>query len=186
MHKKIKPMVYMLMFTLVLSSCGTKATKATIGQRAAADSNVINVNLINDKGAKIGTARLTQLTEGVQFHVEAAKLAPGIHGIHVHEFGMCDTPDFKSAGAHLNPQNKQHGFHNPQGYHAGDLPNIEVDANGKVNTDIVTKTMTLEKGKSNSLLKPDGASLIIHEKADDYMTDPSGNSGNRVACAVIK
>jgi Cu-Zn family superoxide dismutase len=183
MHKKIIPTVYTLMFALVLSACGTKATA---GLPAAADSNMINVNLINDKGAKIGTARLTQASEGVHIHVEAAKLAPGIHGIHVHEYGVCDTPDFKSAGAHLNPENKPHGFKNTQGYHAGDLPNIEVDANGKINTDIVTKTVTLEKGKPNSLLKPEGVSLIIHEKADDYMTDPSGNSGNRVACGVIK
>jgi Cu-Zn family superoxide dismutase len=183
LHTKFITLTCSLIIALVLSACGAKAT---IAQPAAKDSTAVNVSLINEKGAKIGTARLTQLPDGVQIHVEAAKLAPGKHGIHIHELGVCDPPDFKSAGAHLNPQNKQHGFHNPQGYHAGDLPNIEVDANGKVNTDMVTKTITLEKGKPNSLLKPDGASLIIHEKADDYMTDPAGNSGNRVACGVIK
>ncbi|CAK4841619.1 unnamed protein product [Aphanomyces euteiches] len=87
---------------------------------------------------------------------------------------------------HFNPTHKQHGFENPQGFHEGDLPNIQVDAKGKVNVDLIVKAVTLEPGKPNSILSAQGVSLIIHDKADDYMTDPAGNSGARIACGVIK
>jgi Cu-Zn family superoxide dismutase len=172
---------YLLVFTL--SACGAKEVSV---QPAAADSSIIKTTIINVKGNKIGTAVLSPDAEGVKIHLEATKLPPGMHGFHIHEFGLCDKPDFVTAGMHLNPFNKQHGFENPQGYHAGDLPNIQVGADGKVNVDLLTKAVTLEKGKPNSLLKDQGVSLIIHEKSDDYMTDPTGNSGARIACGAIK
>lgn len=155
---------------------------------AFADSKEMQVKttIINSKGEKIGTAVITQQPEGVQLHIEAKNLPPGLHGIHFHEMGKCEAPDFKSAGAHLNPDLKEHGFNNPKGFHAGDLMNIEVKEDGTVTADLESKTVTLTKGASNSLLKPGGTSIIIHEKADDYVTDPSGNSGDRIACGVIK
>lgn len=144
------------------------------------------VTIINSEGQHIGSAQLTQKADKVYLHIEAEKLPPGKHGIHFHSVGKCDTPDFKTAEAHFNPVNKQHGFNNPKGYHNGDLPNITVDADGKVKADIVSSDVTLLKGKPNSLLKDGGTSIIIHEKEDDYVTDPSGNSGNRIACGVIQ
>lgn len=144
------------------------------------------ISIMNTEGQTIGQATLTQKNDKVVIHLEAEKLTPGKHGIHIHQFGKCEPPDFKSAGDHFNPQGKQHGFNNPNGFHEGDLPNIEVSADGKVTIDITTAVVTLEPGKPNSLIKEGGASLIIHEKADDYKTDPSGNSGARIACGVIK
>ncbi|AOZ94472.1 superoxide dismutase family protein [Paenibacillus crassostreae] len=153
---------------------------------AKSDELEVKTKMINSKGEEIGSAVLTENQEGVQIHVEAKNLPPGEHGIHFHETGKCEAPDFKSAGAHLNPEQKQHGFNNPDGYHAGDLPNILVKNDGTVIADLTSKAVTLKKGVANSLLKEGGTALIIHEKADDYMTDPSGNSGNRIACVVIK
>ncbi|AJS58431.1 superoxide dismutase family protein [Paenibacillus sp. IHBB 10380] len=150
------------------------------------EAQQVKANIINTKGEEIGTAVITQKADGVQLHIEAKNLTPGVHGIHFHEIGKCDAPDFKTAGAHLNPNHKQHGFNNPEGYHAGDLLNLQVKEDGTVRADLESNTVTLTQGLSNSLLKPGGSALVIHEKEDDYVTDPSGNSGNRVACAAIQ
>ncbi|CAG7629404.1 superoxide dismutase family protein [Paenibacillus allorhizosphaerae] len=146
----------------------------------------VTVDLIGLKGTSIGKAKLTPVDGGVQFDVEAAYLPRGEHGIHVHENGKCEAPKFESAGVHFNPQHKKHGELNPEGPHAGDLPNLMVAADGKAQASFVSKMVTLEKDKPNSLLKPGGTALVIHEKADDYKTDPSGNSGARIACGVIQ
>lgn len=143
------------------------------------------IDIINSKGIKTGTAVLSSIPEGVKMQVEVTGLAPGKHGIHIHQYGVCTGPDFKTAGEHLNPEGKKHGFNNPQGPHAGDLLNLEVGADGKGRAELVNKMVTLDKDKANSLLKQGGTSLVIHEAEDDYMTDPSGNSGARIACGVI-
>ncbi|MFE5317436.1 superoxide dismutase family protein [Paenibacillus sp. NPDC056579] len=144
------------------------------------------IDMINSKGVKIGTAKLSQVAEGVKFQVDVSGLTAGKHGIHIHQTGVCTPPDFKTAGEHFNPEGKQHGFDNPKGYHAGDLPNLEVGSDGTAVAEFVAPKLTLESGKANSLLQPNGTALVIHEKVDDYKTDPSGNSGNRIACGVIK
>lgn len=164
------------------------ASQPETGQTEKASSEVphVQVNIVNAKGEKVGQAMLTQTAQGVKVSVEAANLPSGAHGIHFHETGKCEGPDFKTAGAHFNPFGKKHGFLVPEGPHVGDLPNIEVDANGKVKTEFTTRLVTLEKGKPNSLLKAGGAALVIHEKADDYITDPAGDAGNRIACGVIQ
>jgi Cu-Zn family superoxide dismutase len=140
------------------------------------------VPLINALGAPIGSVRAWQTPAGVTFQIRAAGLAPGIHGLHVHGVGRCDPPDFASAGGHWNPLAKKHGTNNPAGPHAGDLTNVEVNANG-----VLMATVTLAGGSlaAGGLLDADGAALVLHAKADDYVTDPSGNSGGRIACAVI-
>jgi Cu-Zn family superoxide dismutase len=137
--------------------------------------------LVNALGAPIGNVRAWQTSGGVTFRIDASGLPHGIHGLHVHSVGRCDPPDFTSAGAHWNPAGKQHGMNNPQGPHAGDLPNVDVAANG-----VLAATVTLPGATMAELLDADGAALVLHAKADDYMTDPSGNSGGRIACAVVR
>jgi len=137
--------------------------------------------LVNASGQSIGSVRALQTAGGVSFHIEASGLTHGVHGVHVHAVGRCDPPDFASAGAHWNPAGKKHGMNNPAGPHAGDMPNVEVAANG-----VLSATLTLAGASMASLLDADGAALVIHAAADDYVTDPSGNSGARIACAVIQ
>ncbi|PZM63867.1 superoxide dismutase family protein [Paenibacillus dendritiformis] len=171
--------VYMLGSALLISACGSQAASAEEKAPSAA------VNMINSKGEQIGTANLVQIGDKVQITLQAHSLPPGPHGFHFHAAGRCEGPDFKTAEAHFNPKHKHHGFNNPKGFHAGDLPNIEVGADGKVQVTLSTTAVTLVQGKPNSLIRPGGTSLIIHEKADDYITDPAGNSGDRIACGAI-
>lgn len=143
--------------------------------------------LVNASGQTIGTVRAWQTTGGVSFRLDASGLPHGVHGVHVHTVGRCDPPGFDSAGPHWNPTNRKHGVNNPQGPHAGDLPNVTVAANGVLG-DTVTVSgadLTTPPGVPGALLDADGAALVIHAQADDYVTDPSGNSGARIACAVI-
>lgn len=139
------------------------------------------VPVINAAGQTIGSVRAWQTAGGVSFHISAAGLPHGLHGIHVHSVGRCDPPDFTSAGPHWNPAGRKHGLNNPAGPHAGDLPNVEVAANG-----VLSATVTVPGATMASLLDADGAALVIHAQPDDNVTDPSGNSGARIACAVIR
>jgi Cu-Zn family superoxide dismutase len=204
MSKPGKRGVVLLSCLLLLSACEWKAQptmsehdplqheqghaeSSTATDRPVDSSgNVKLIDIVNSKGIKAGTAALTQTADGVKIVVEAAGMPPGKHGIHFHEKAVCEAPDFKSAGEHLNPEGKQHGFENPKGPHAGDLPNLEIGSDGKGRAEFVSKMVTLEKDKANSLVKPGGTSLVIHEKMDDYKTDPTGNSGARIACGAIQ
>jgi superoxide dismutase, Cu-Zn family len=133
-------------------------------------------------GATVGTASFSQTSGGVLVSGSLTGIPSGTHGIHVHETGRCDPP-FTSAGGHFNPDAKQHGFRNPKGPHAGDIPNISVPATGSVRFDLVLPGVSLSGERA--LLDGDGAAIVIHEAADDYATDPAGNSGARIACGVI-
>ncbi|MFT8390995.1 MAG: superoxide dismutase family protein [Sporolactobacillus sp.] len=144
------------------------------------------VPLINGKNEQMGEAVLTQTAKGVRIAIKAEGLRPGIPAIHFHENGVCTPPDFMSAGGHFNPGEKKHGLNNPKGPHAGDMPNIFADCHGRVNTVLLNPRVTLEEGLPNSLRDADGSALIIHERGDDQVTDPSGNAGARVLCGVIK
>jgi Cu-Zn family superoxide dismutase len=137
--------------------------------------------LINASGQTIGTVRAWQTAGGVTFRINASALPHGVHGVHVHAVGKCDPPDFARAGPHWNPTGKKHGMSNPAGPHAGDLPNVVVKANG-----VLGATLVLSAASMSSLIDADGAALVIHAAADDNMTDPSGNSGARIACAVLQ
>ena len=139
------------------------------------------MTLVNASGQSIGTVRAWQTAGGVTFRVIASGLPHGVHGVHVHAVGKCDPPDFASAGPHWNPTGKKHGMSNPAGPHAGDLPNVVVKANG-----VLGATLVLSAASMSSLIDADGAALVIHAAADDNMTDPSGNSGARIACAVLQ
>lgn len=136
--------------------------------------------LVNSAGQSIGSVRAWQTPGGVSFRLNASGLPPGVHGIHVHPIGRCDPPDFASAGTHWNPGGKQHGLNNPNGPHAGDMPNVTVAANG-----VLQETVVLPHATLAELLDSDGAAILIHANADDYVSQPSGNSGPKIACAVL-
>ena len=137
--------------------------------------------LIDTKGQTIGSVRAWQTAGGISFRITASGLPHGIHGLHVHAVGRCDPPDFASAGPHWNLHGNKHGMNSAGGPHSGDLPNVEVSANG-----VLGATVTLPHADMTTLLDVDGAALVLHAQADDYQTDPSGNSGPRIACAVIQ
>jgi Cu-Zn family superoxide dismutase len=139
---------------------------------------------LKDKdGKQVGVATLIETAEGVRVAVTGYRLPPGGHGLHVHAVGLCEPPEFTSAGAHFNPGAKQHGRMNPAGAHAGDLPNLVVAASGEGGLDITTKAITLGPGPNSVLDKP--TALVVHANPDDDKTDPTGNSGGRIACGVI-
>jgi Cu-Zn family superoxide dismutase len=141
--------------------------------------------LLDAAGQKVGTAVLLPARSGVTVRVEVKGLPPGKHGIHLHAAGRCEAPDFKTAGGHFNPMGKQHGLHNPSGAHAGDLPNLVVAGSGKGWGTFTARGVTLGDGEG-SLLAGDGTAIVIHADADDEQTDPSGNSGARIACGVVE
>lgn len=148
----------------------------------AAEPQTIALN--GPDGRPVGTATLSEDANGVTIKIDASAIPAGTHGVHLHEKGLCDGPDFKSAGAHWNPAAKQHGRDNPMGAHLGDLANFEIGAAGTATTMFLVGGVSMS-GASNALSDADGTSLVVHATADDYKTDPSGNSGDRVACAVV-
>ncbi len=141
--------------------------------------------LKNAKGGTVGTALLVAEGDGVSILLQVHDLPAGKHAFHVHAVGKCDPPDFQSAGPHFNPAGKKHGAKNPEGHHMGDLPNVEVGANGKgeAKSFVAGATLTAE---GSTLVGPQGTSLVVHEKPDDEMTDPAGNAGPRIACGVVE
>jgi len=144
----------------------------------------ITVNLKDGQGKAVGTATISPAAQGVKIKLNVQNLTPGEHAIHFHETAKCDGPDFKTAGPHFNPDGKKHGLQNPEGPHAGDMPNFTVDAKGKSKATVTDPNVTLGDDP-HSVFTGGGTSLVIHAKADDGKTDPSGSSGERVACGLI-
>lgn len=140
--------------------------------------------LINADGKEVGSASLYEAPGGVRVRLRVSGLPPGPHAFHIHEAGRCDPPDFKSAGGHFNPAGKKHGLKNPQGHHAGDLPDLVVGADGVGSAEVTVDGVTLLEGE-NSLFHPGGTALVIHASPDDNLSDPAGNAGTRIACGVI-
>lgn len=149
-----------------------------------ADAQSARAEIKNAEGKTVGEAKLEKKGEGVQLTATFSALPPGARAFHIHAVGKCEPP-FESAGGHFNPAGKQHGKDNPQGAHAGDLPNLDVAPNGQARVDVLVKDVSLDAGK-NGLLDADGAALVVHEGADDYKSDPAGNAGKRIACGVIR
>lgn len=163
---------------LALAACAPVQTPEPI-----AVNNVALAELKRSDGSSAGVATLSDRSDGLWLSVAATGVAPGTYGIHLHAVGKCDAPDFTTAGPHWNPAQKQHGFDNPMGTHAGDMRNLVVNSGGAGAIEVNLAGAQFEG--ATGLFDTDGVALVIHEKPDDYKTDPSGNSGKRVICGVF-
>jgi Cu-Zn family superoxide dismutase len=155
---------------------------ATMTQPTTQSSATADVK--NTAGQSVGTAALTEESGGIRIVLEVKGLPPGAKGVHIHEVGKCEGPQFTTAGSHVNPDKTQHGTMNPQGPHAGDLPNITIGLDGNGRLETTTNRVTLGSG-TTSVFDADGSAIVIHAGPDDFLTDPTGNSGGRIACGVI-
>jgi Cu-Zn family superoxide dismutase len=170
---------------IVLLVAGVVLSAVGVGT-AVAQGTGATAQLQDAEGNAVGTAEFTEVPGGVLVAVRARGLDPGEHGIHLHETGACDDPPaFDSAGGHINPAGAQHGLENPRGPHAGDLPDLSVAADGTAAYEATTDRVTLSGSGAAPLLDGDGSALVVHAAKDDQVTDPTGNSGDRVACGVI-
>ena len=163
---------------LSLVACAPVLTPAIV-----AVNRVALAELKRSDGSSPGVATLSDRSDGIWLSVAATGVAPGTYGIHLHAIGKCDGPDFTTAGPHWNPAQKQHGFDNPMGTHAGDIRNLVVNVGGSGAIEVQLVGAQFEGAAG--LFDADGVALVIHEKLDDYKTDPSGNSGKRVICGVF-
>jgi Cu-Zn family superoxide dismutase len=186
--------------SIVFLAAGMFAATAQAQRTTKPGRAKVVVALHASDGTDVGTATFTQQKKGVHVHIEAKNLAVGDHGVHIHQFPKCDAPDFKTAGGHFNPDGKKHGVNNPMGHHNGDMPgNLTIGETHTGTADFTVNSITLFTtggtaqgageqmlvAPANSILANGGTSIVIHDHADDMMTDPSGNSGNRIACGVI-
>lgn len=144
------------------------------------------VDMKDAQGKSVGTITLSESKKGVVLDTKLHDLPAGRHGIHFHQNAKCDGPDFKSAGPHFNPDGKKHGLQSPEGHHAGDMMNLIVNPDGKATMKLIDADVNLKDASdSHSLFSNGGTAIIIHAKEDDMKTDPSGNSGDRIACGVV-
>ena len=179
---------------LALSACADNEPVAndvnlTVNDTALSNTELVGndvavpvapINFAGADGAALGSVTVEDSAAGLIVRMAGTGMPAGTHGLHLHMVGKCEGTKFESAGAHWNPDNKQHGRENPEGPHKGDLPNATVGADG-----LLTESLTLAGVTLAELQDNDGSALVVHAQPDDYKTDPSGNSGDRIACAVI-
>lgn len=173
---------------LAILACGLLTTTApALAQNDGTELTLAEASVINTEGDEIGTLTLTETEEGVTIAGVLEGIPEGEHGFHIHETGECDAADgFKSAGGHFAPRGNQHGFDNADGPHAGDMRNQIAGADGQLALNVNNDMVSLTEGDEGYLLDDDGSALVVHAGPDDYETDPSGNSGDRIACGVIE
>ena len=178
---------------LSLAACSREdapaANDVALGNDATASGNAVagagqSFAFAGGDGAALGSVSVSESAGGLAMTITATGMPAGTHGLHLHEKGQCDGPRFESAGGHWNPGSKQHGRDNPQGAHLGDLANLEVAADGTATSTLGVAGAMMASGPT-MLADADGTALVVHAKADDYKTDPSGASGDRIACAVV-
>ena len=173
---------------IMLAACGDAGDGAEEAQGGPVEEAPA-VSLVGPDGRILGEVRAGDSAQGAVLQVAAQGLPAGEHGMHIHDVGLCEGPAFESAGPHWNPENKQHGLHNPQGPHRGDLPNVTVGPDGRLEATVTVEGSNLRGsrayGFANQIIDQNGAALVIHAQPDDMRTDPSGNSGDRIACAVL-
>jgi len=170
MRQKLVSAAIVLGAALALGSPAVAAGSATASLKDAS-------------GKEVGKATLTETPSGVLIRLDLTGAPSGEHAFHIHAVGKCEPPDFKSAGPHFNPGAAKHGLENPEGPHAGDMPNLHVPGDGKLSVEVLNQAVTL--GGKSALLDADGSALVIHAGVDDYQTDPAGNAGDRIACGII-
>lgn len=157
---------------------------AVVTVPAVADESA-TVTVRDTYGQLVTTLTLSDAGNGVLVTGTVSGIDPGPHAIHFHEKGVCEPP-FETAGSHFNPADHQHGILNPDGHHAGDMPNIVMPEEGEGAIQIFAAVVTLKAGEEGSLRDEDGTAIVIHAGPDDYKTDPSGDSGGRIACGVVE
>jgi superoxide dismutase, Cu-Zn family len=170
------PAALVVIVSLFLLAPGANAQAPAPGQARA--------DLKDPAGKSIGRATLREVKGGVLVSVEVRGLAPGLHAIHIHEVGKCEGPKFTSAGGHFNPAKSKHGLKSPDGFHAGDMADLYATKDGMARYQTLNDRITLGPGEA-SVFDADGSSVVIHANADDHMSDPAGNAGDRIACGVI-
>jgi Cu-Zn family superoxide dismutase len=185
--------------TLILAACAIAVTgcgpkeatpaadstaAATSAMKAPSTTGGATATVMDASGRELGTLTLADGATGITVSGTLHGLTPGVHGIHIHTTGMCEAPKFTTAGGHWNPTTKMHGSENPQGPHFGDMMNITAGADSSATVQLTSTGGSLHG--TDMLMDADGAAVVVHAAADDYKTDPSGNSGDRVACGVIK
>lgn len=173
---------------LATAACATDSSGASEPEGAIVSTigpPVLTADVRDAQGRTRARARVEQSGDSLRVSVEAVAMTPGTYGVHIHTVGRCDPPAFTTAGAHWNPIGQKHGKDNPQGMHKGDLPNLMVGADGRGSFEYTIPNAVLSGMLPTKLVDGDGASLVIHARPDDYRTDPSGNSGGRIACGVL-
>jgi Cu-Zn family superoxide dismutase len=165
----------------LLAACCTAASLLLISPATSADK--ASAVLKDPSGKEVGNATLVATPNGTLITLELTAVPPGAHAFHVHTTGKCEPPKFESAGGHFNPEETKHGLLNPEGPHAGDMPNIHVPEDGKLTIEVLNTLITLSQ--QSALLDEDGSALVIHAEPDDYKSDPAGHAGDRIACGVV-
>ncbi|MGF7162958.1 Cu-Zn family superoxide dismutase [Rhodoligotrophos appendicifer] len=172
----------MILATAILAA----STNLGLAQEVNPPAADAKAEFINAEGKMIGSATLAKTPRGVLIRASFSDLEPGMHGFHIHEIGECDpATEFSSAGGHYAPRGNEHGYMSEKGPHAGDMPNQWAAADRSMTVEVFNDQLSLEGGEA-PIFDADGSAIVVHSKTDDYISQPSGAAGDRIACGVIQ